>query len=645
AGTALSPRRFDLATTRPSTFASASIGVGVAPSGVAIAPDGRRAWVANSASASVSMLDAANGVVLVTTPLAPAVTADAVAMSPDGRAIYVSAGLDGVKVLHPGVNAIVDTIPVAAGDGSRPNPQGLAVSPDGTTLYVADDRDGGAVRVVDLATRSVIATVTRAGAIPLAVAASPDGRKGYFAFAGATDQLVFFDRETLDAGFSMSTCARPTGVAVTPDGARVYVSCEVANEVAVFGADGTPFPVVGVGAGPRGIAITPDGAQLWVANGGSSTVSVLSTVFDQVVTTIDLPAGTAPTAIAISPDGSRAYVTGAGANAVQELGGPLTLTVEKLGSGIGTVTSVPEGIACGLSCQARFPLLTDVTLSAMPDGGSTFDGWGGDCSGPVFAMSANRRCTATFTRVPGTGGGGGGSSGGNAGYDYGYGYGSWSYCFIATAAYGSPMAPEVQVMRDFRDRHLLTNGPGRAFVAFYYLHSPPIAAWLREHEGARTLVRWALEPVVFTVSHPLRALALVLLLPIAWAAFRARRRLRPLVTAAALVLGASAGGCGHDDPAPQPRDTISPTSTCYPHGGTYAAAQYVTLGADERATIFYELEGTALPAGFPTSGAGPNPVYWIRIGPGTTTIRFFAIDSAGNREATKTETFVVEVPP
>jgi hypothetical protein len=69
-------------------------------------------------------------------------------------------------------------------------------------------------------------------------------------------------------------------------------------------------------------------------------------------------------------------------------------------------------------------------------------------------------------------------------------------CFIATAAYGSPMEGHVRILRDFRDRFLLTNPAGKVFVDIYYSYSPYIADFITEHETLRTPVRLGLLPFV-----------------------------------------------------------------------------------------------------------------------------------------------------
>lgn len=75
--------------------------------------------------------------------------------------------------------------------------------------------------------------------------------------------------------------------------------------------------------------------------------------------------------------------------------------------------------------------------------------------------------------------------------------GSDSRCFVATAAYGSPLHPRVAALRNFRDRYLFTNLPGRCFVAAYYKVSPPFARFISRHETVRSLSRMALQPLVW----------------------------------------------------------------------------------------------------------------------------------------------------
>jgi hypothetical protein len=87
---------------------------------------------------------------------------------------------------------------------------------------------------------------------------------------------------------------------------------------------------------------------------------------------------------------------------------------------------------------------------------------------------------ASSDRLDGTDGVSGGGDGGG--------------CFIATAAYGTPLAAELDALRTMRDRLLLTSGTGRAFVDAYYRLSPAIAEWVADRPAARAAVRFTLLP-------------------------------------------------------------------------------------------------------------------------------------------------------
>jgi hypothetical protein len=160
------------------------------------------------------------------------------------------------------------------------------------------------------------------------------------------------------------------------------------------------------------------------------------------------------------------------------------------------------------------PLGAEVSLVAEPDEGCQFVKWSGGVGtiADVYAASTTINMDSPYSiRADFSGAG---------------------WCFIATAAYGTPMAEEIQILREFRDEYLLTNVVGRALVDFYYRVSPPIAEFITEHPSLKPIVRAGLVPAVAistvavntTPAEKTAIIGLLVLVSVALAIWATRRR-------------------------------------------------------------------------------------------------------------------------
>jgi YVTN family beta-propeller protein len=180
-----------------------------------------RIYVTNQLDNTASVIDGATHKIVATVRVG--VSPAQMAVSPDRKSVYIAnTGSNTVSVLNTDNNSIARTIALPP----RSRPVDLAVSPNGRYLYITG---GGSNRVSVLDTRAkhVVASV-RVGAQPLSIAAAPDGKTVYTANSGSGDVSVI-DAQTNRVVRAIPTGRFPSGVAVTPNGASLYVTNELSR--------------------------------------------------------------------------------------------------------------------------------------------------------------------------------------------------------------------------------------------------------------------------------------------------------------------------------------------------------------------------------------------------------------------------------
>jgi YVTN family beta-propeller protein len=281
----LATRSSDLCVIDTVAQTAASISLPQPIQDLAISPDGKRAYLlpalGGQMTAQIPVMDTGTNSVVATIDVQfPPRFADvfaAVALSPDGRFLYVPEQSSGVLVIDTQANATSGTIT------DDRWPQDIAVSPDGRFAYISHLQ--GTISVIDLTAQNVAARITLPHA-PGRLALSADGGRLYAVNPGACAVTV------------VDTASRTvlTTIAVNEDPVAIALG------VAPPPASPTPTPLVTATPSPP-----PSAARACAyVTGSFDEVSVIDTQTQLLVGSFAAPH---PGRIALKPDGTRAYVT------------------------------------------------------------------------------------------------------------------------------------------------------------------------------------------------------------------------------------------------------------------------------------------------------------------------------------------------
>ncbi len=267
----------------------ATIPVGVFPRGITLTPNGDFAYVANFNSDNVSVINTATNAVEATVLTQ---RPDDVAVSPDGSLVYVSTLFQGVVVINTATNSVITNIPVGT------SPGGIVFSLDGVFAYVANFSSAN-VSVIATATNTVVATIP-VGTSPTELEITPDGSQIYVVNQGNNTVSVINTATNTVVATVTGVGSVAVGIDISPDGTFAYVSNAGPNTVSVINTATNTVVATGgpTGNDPFGLAVTPDGAFVYTANRLGGNVTVINTATNTTV--IDISVGNAPWDVAVS---------------------------------------------------------------------------------------------------------------------------------------------------------------------------------------------------------------------------------------------------------------------------------------------------------------------------------------------------------
>lgn len=231
-----------------------------------------------------------------------------IALSPDGRKLYVANAISGA----PSTITMVDTVShaVYSIDLDGPPPYTMIVKRDGSRLFAAAQHYCTTVTVyaidVDNNRLSKITDIP-VGTSPRAFAFSPDETRLYVAnYDSGSVSVITLADYSVRATVGVKT-TEPHALAYVSQGNKLYAACEGENFVSVIDASANQFVKnIAVGDRPFALALKPNESKLYVANFNADTVSVIDTASDTVTKTLTV--GQGPCALLFNRYGTLLFV-------------------------------------------------------------------------------------------------------------------------------------------------------------------------------------------------------------------------------------------------------------------------------------------------------------------------------------------------
>jgi len=271
----------------------------------------QNAYIPNRGSANVSVINTSTNTVIATIPVGGSPVG--VAVSPDGsRVIVTNQDSNTISVISTTTNAVIATIPVGNSPGSA------AFSPSGTIAYIGNI-SSSTVSVVDLTSNTVTATITGVDGSRKGIAVHPDGSRIYVSGSGGSDAISVVNTATNSVIATIPVGTRPEPIVISQDGSKVYTANQDDETVSVIlTATNTVEATIPLGAGTidpeRGIDINAAGTRVFVTNENSDNTTIIDATTNTVIGTF--PTGNFPQGVTIHPDGDRLYIANSDDNAV-----------------------------------------------------------------------------------------------------------------------------------------------------------------------------------------------------------------------------------------------------------------------------------------------------------------------------------------